>query len=178
MRRTESENPLTPQQLEQCVETNQHQVRSFLAGLGVAGDVIDDLAQEVFVDYFYDHAKRPADVVELAWLKGMARNKARNWFRTQSRRSQLLERFAAHLEQTTSSFETGHDDDEVMDQLVRCMDDLNGDERSLMERYYNGGEAAKSIAAAIGSSAAAIRVRLMRLRERLRQCLQVHGHGR
>lgn len=39
-----------------------------------------------------------AGIVENAWLKGMARNKARHWFRSQGRWAALRERLAVELE--------------------------------------------------------------------------------
>ncbi|MDA3962054.1 MAG: hypothetical protein PF961_14780 [Planctomycetota bacterium] len=160
--------------LERCLQQHGDAVRSYLCGMGVALDMVDDLAQEAFVDYYFQADRRPEEVAELVWIKGIARNKARGLFRSRGRQAALRERFARHLEHTACPSALVADDS-MLDQLVRCLDRLSSDEREVLERYYTGDEGAASIGASIGRSAAAVRMAMMRLRDQLRRCVTAAG---
>src|SRR5262245_52085205 len=68
-------------------------LRGYLASQVHHLDDVDDLAQEVFLAALKSlHTFRRGDHFG-AWLRGIARNKLLVYFRTQSRRSQALQRF-------------------------------------------------------------------------------------
>jgi RNA polymerase sigma-70 factor (ECF subfamily) len=166
---------MTPQELEAVLDRCQRAIRAYLAGMGVPLDAVDDLAQEVFVDYYYHADAQPAGVAELAWLKGMARNKARNWFRHQGRQVQLRLRVAERLEQAECPLEDPELPSPLLDRLLRCLDRLPPEQRALVQRYYSGDEGADHIAASLGRSASGIRMLMLRLREQLGRCIQMGG---
>ncbi|MBZ5556045.1 MAG: sigma-70 family RNA polymerase sigma factor [Acidobacteriia bacterium] len=62
------------------------------------------------------------------------------------------------------------DGEDVLDNLDRCLDALSPDDRSLVLRYYGDGKAAdvrRALAAELGISQTALRIRAHRLRDRL-----------
>src|SRR6516162_744433 len=68
-------------------------LRGYLASQVIHLDDVDDLAQEVFLAALknLDTFHRGDDFG--AWLRGIARNKLLVYFRTQTRRSQAMQRF-------------------------------------------------------------------------------------
>lgn len=153
-------------EFERIVRRHEREVRAFLAGMGVALDAVDDLAQQVFVDFYLQQSPPPDDV--LAWLKGMARNQARAWIRRQGRQRRLLHHYAHHLQQCEDR-ESGHE--HALDQLERCLDRLPDHEQSLLRRYYGSDECSASLAQRIGVGVSALRMSLLRLRRVLRRCI-------
>lgn len=161
--------PMTAEAFDRYVFAHERELRSYLAGMGVPLHVIDDLAQEVFIDYYLqaDGDYRAG----IAWLKGMARNKAREWFRKNGRQRRLRERYAELLESCPKPFAQG--DGELLEQLAHCLHDLPSEHGELLERYYGGEEDAAGIAASLGRKLSALRMQVLKLREALRRCVRM-----
>ncbi len=138
-------------------------LRGFVAGMGVALDAVDDLAQEAFLSYLRQPERRPAEVEEIRWLKGIARNLAYDWLRRHSRsgRLELAEMLApqpAPIEQRLPA-------------LRRCLEAVDAAGRSLLDAAYLQDDTSEAIAQRLGRSPSGVRMALLRLRERLRQCV-------
>src|SRR6185437_13708306 len=90
-------------------------------------DDVDDLAQEVFLAALEGLAgfRRGDDFG--AWLRGIARHKLQNYFRTVSRRSAALQRFRDEIARTLEDDleqAAASDRTEVIDRLLRCIAEL------------------------------------------------------
>ena len=59
---------------------------------------------------------------------------------------------------------------ELLASLDSCLDNLQGTQRDVVERFYFGDESAESIARNLGRRPGAIRMLLLRVREALKQC--------
>jgi RNA polymerase sigma-70 factor (ECF subfamily) len=55
--------------------------------------------------------------------------------------------------------------------MKTCVDQLNEDQRELLQCRYEEGRQAKDLASDIGSTAAAVRKKLQRIRELVRNCM-------
>jgi RNA polymerase sigma-70 factor (ECF subfamily) len=159
---------------ERILRETQGLIRAHIAGMGVRSDEIDDVAQEVYLDYAQHPERRPPDVEVLRWLRGMARNCCHEYFRRRARQSRHL----VDICDTISDDHEQHGDDELQDAklsaLHRCLERLNQPHRELLTSYYHDGRSAEDLAAAQGRTVGAVHMVLSRLRDTLRRCLLGH----
>ncbi|MBA2482261.1 MAG: hypothetical protein H0V44_16485 [Planctomycetes bacterium] len=146
-------------------------LRLYLASLGVRLTDVDDLAQDVYLDFYQHQEDLPVDVEPIRWLKGMAKHKAYDHFRRLAQRSGFLQRMATALERQQPRFGCGDGcgdgSDDMLDALERCLTKLPDDQRDLLARYYGDADEDTSVARA----PSAARMSVMRLREALRHCI-------
>ena len=65
---------------ESVLRDTQSVLRAYIAGMGVPLDVVDDLAQDVYLEYYRGRNRRPLDVEPIRWLKGIAKNLCLNYY--------------------------------------------------------------------------------------------------
>jgi RNA polymerase sigma-70 factor (ECF subfamily) len=158
---------------ERILRETQGLIRAHIAGMGVPVDEVDDVAQEVYLDFARHPERIPPDVEVLRWLRGMARNCSYEYFRRRARQAKHLTAIAELLadpEPQPPAVETGEHDAEV-EALRRCLDRLNQPHRALIEGYYRDGRPAAQLAEEHGRSVGAVHMVLSRLRDTLRRCL-------
>ena len=120
-----------------------------------------------------------------AWVRGIARNLARNALKKQQRlklmpRPELLEAleraFLSASPEDTSRMTSR------LDHLRTCMGRVGKEHRRLLELRYRSGASLKGIARQIGRSDGAVQVMLSRLRSFLLRCIELEersfSHGR
>lgn len=155
-------------EFESVLRETQSVVRAYIAGMGVALDTIDDLAQEVYLEYYKTGARRPGDVEPIRWLKGIARNICLNFFRKSKRKAdQHLEAVAVLLEKMPCPL----DDLRGPDLLDGCLEKLPSRSRELIALRYEEGMESAAIGKRLGLSPEAVRITLLRIRTVLRDCL-------
>lgn len=156
-------------EFEAILHETQSVIRAYIAGMGVRLDTVDDLAQEVYLEFHKGRDRRPKDVEPVRWLKGIARNLCMNHFRDSKRRSeQHLEAVATLLERLPCPFE----DAPSADPLNGCLEKLPGRSRELVALRYVEGLESGRIGERLGMSAESVRVTLLRIRSVLRECLE------
>jgi RNA polymerase sigma-70 factor (ECF subfamily) len=148
-------------------------LRSYLASQVHHLDDVDDLAQEVFLAALRSLStfRRGDDFG--AWLRGIARNKVRMYFRGQSRRNQALRRFR---DEVTALIEddlerTASDQAEMVERLLQCVSRLPERLRRVVRAGLDGdrpAELAKELSTTIG----VIYNLHYRANQLLRDCLQ------
>ncbi len=157
---------------ERILRETQGLIRAHIAGMGVRSDEVDDVAQEVYLDYAKNPERRPPDVEVLRWLRGMARNCCHEYFRRRARQAKHLvaisETLCAEAPPPASDDELG---EAKLTALRNCMERLGQPHRELLNRYYQDGQSAEELANAQGRSVGAVHMVLSRLRETLRRCL-------
>lgn len=155
----------------EIVRSTQSRVRAYIAGMGVASDEVDDLAQEVYLALYRETDAVPDGVELIRWLKGIARHLCLSHFRKEGRRARrervaiaqiLLQARGAVVE------ETG---DETERALKGCVKKLPSAKRRLVELRYDRGLAIDEIARDVDKSAGALRVELHRIRTALKSCI-------
>ena len=85
------------EEFDRILIATQRPLRAYIAGMGVPPAEVDDIAQEAYLAWYREPDRRPAHVDELGWLKGIARNRSRDWFRRQGRSARFLERLVERL---------------------------------------------------------------------------------
>lgn len=153
---------------ENILRAHQGPIRDMLAGMGVAPTSVDDIAQETFLVYYQAPEKRPEAASVLAWLKGIARNLANEHFRKQASLPRRLD-WVFESDQIPSAIGSLPETPRL-DALRKCMGMLDDDHRSLLQRYYSDADAV-DIGSDTGRSVNALRKLMLRLRERLRDCI-------
>jgi RNA polymerase sigma-70 factor (ECF subfamily) len=153
---------------ERVLRETQSVIRAYIAGMGVPLDTIDDLAQEVYLEFYKGFERRPGDVEPVRWLKGIARNLCMNYFRKSKRKSeQHLEAVAVLLERLACPLEDAGD----AEQLDRCLEKLPPRSRELIALRYEENLESASIGRRLKLSPEAVRITLLRIRTVLRECL-------
>ena len=169
------DRPIVSPEFTQLVAQQHHQLRSFVRTLGVAPDWVDDLAQEAFLvawrerDSFDDRR----DIGK--WLRGIARNLVRNELRKDQRRKRILHEGLADLLVRSQEGVEGATDWEQyrMSALRDCVEQLAPKSRQIVAGRYGDGWKAPDLADHLGMTAAAVRQALMRIREQLKQCIEL-----
>ncbi len=159
---------------ERILRDTQGLIRAHIAGMGVRSDEVDDVAQEVYLDFAQHPERRPPEVEVLRWLRGMARNCCHEYFRRRARAAKHLVAISDTL--SADDLAQGAEGDNELAEakiaaLRQCMERLNQPHRDLLNRYYQDGQSAEDLATAQGRSVGAVHMVLSRLRETLRRCL-------
>jgi len=144
------------QEFEAVLRETQSVLRAYIAGMGVPLDVVDDLAQDVYLEYY-------------RWLKGIAKNLCLNYFRRSKRSAaQQHEAMAALLERVSSTLESLHEPVP----LDGCLERLPERSREMINARYRDGKSSEAIGRSLGMTPEAVRIGLLRIRAALRDCLE------
>ena len=153
---------------ETVLRETQSVLRAYIAGMGVPLDTVDDLAQEVYLEYYKGLERRPGDVEPIRWLKGIAKNLCLNYFRKSKRKTeQHLEAVAVLLERLDCPLEEIREPDA----LDGCLEKLPERSREMIALRYEEGLESAAIGKQVGLSPEAVRITLLRIRNALRDCL-------
>ena len=148
-------------------------LRSYLASLVCRFDDVDDLAQEVFLAAFRSlSAFRRGDDFG-AWLRGIAGNKVRLYFRSQSRRNQALRRFrdevTALIEEDLAR--VASERAERIERLLQCIAKLPERLRRVVRAGLDGDKPAE-IAKELSTTVGVVYNLHCRANQLLRECLE------
>ncbi len=145
-------------------------VRGMAAVMGTAGDWIDDVAQEVFLEVYRALPRYDAARPFLPWVRGFARNVIRRLGERAGRDARLRsDAVSAWLR--TRQVEEEREEAGPVEALRRCLDRLPEPVRRLVTRRYAEEKSSADIAAELGRSADAVRMSLMRVRDALLACM-------
>jgi RNA polymerase sigma-70 factor (ECF subfamily) len=165
----------TQTDFESIVRETQSHLRAYIAGLGVTGHDVDDVAQDVYIELYRNFERIPANISVERWLKGIARNLCMNFFRRTSRRGRLHRQALAEMLSRADQAESLTDlPGDVEAALAGCLKKLGAESRRLVLLRYEQELPSADIAARLDSTAEAIRVALHRIRAKLRQCINSH----
>lgn len=170
-----SHDPAISLEFTQLVAQQHQQVRSFVRTLGVAPDWVDDLAQEVFLVAWRERDSFDSQRDIGKWLRGIARNLVRNELRKDQRRQRILHEGLTELLVRPPEGETEAADWQQcrMSALRDCVEQLAPKSRQIVGGRYGDGWKAPDLADHLGMTAAAVRQALMRIREQLKQCIEI-----
>ncbi len=133
--------------------------------------VAEDCFQETCLEAWRHRARfdRTKDLGR--WLRGIARNMAH---RSRAGRSplSLSEEHESSLATAWTTVESDHRSDERHSALRHCIDQLEDDQRSLVELRYNDHHSHDTIARQLGRTTAAVKMKVSRLRRRLQECVK------
>lgn len=160
----------------EMVRTYQSRVRTFLGGYLHNPDVVDDLAQETFIQAFKAAARYNPDASLCSWLLGIGRNLALNYLRKEKHRRlrdhkwwEGREEIGLNLCQAADPAQS----EERIRALAECVEGLPANNARIVRGFYYEGVKGDNLAEKLGISTNALRQRLARIREALHHCVTV-----
>jgi RNA polymerase sigma-70 factor, ECF subfamily len=167
----------------EIVRRYQGRVRAYLGSVCLRLDLVDDLAQDVFLDAYRQLDAFKGESTFLTWLIGMARNKVIMRFRTDARR---LSRETASVQSALATLvmdELDAQTDLATDELAltameHCLDKLPPHGRTIIAQRYFQRRPIDDIAREQGKRGEAVRINLFRLRRALRACIEQRLGGK
>jgi RNA polymerase sigma-70 factor (ECF subfamily) len=111
------------------------------------------------------------------WLKAVARSTARDAGRKQQRYLALLQNFAMRWNSLAAD-QGCPEEDQLRDCLEESLDELDPEDRRLIEEKYIDGAKVKELSEEAGSTRKAIESRLLRLRRQLRERMLKKLHSK
>lgn len=108
-----------------------------------------------------------------AWMRGIVRNKWREWLRRNRRSVDIDDKHLALLDGSVAEWQSvsSREHSPVFSALELCLDRLPEPLREAIDAYYYKHHHGDEAAADLGASPAALRKRLQRARQLLRECL-------
>jgi RNA polymerase sigma-70 factor (ECF subfamily) len=149
-------------------------LRSYLASYVHHLDDVDDLAQEVFLAALGSLCSFRREDDFGAWLRGIARNKLLNYFRSTSRRNSALQRFRLEVAQVVRDdleWATASDRAETIERLLLCIARLPERFRRVVRAGLNGDKPA-ALAKELSTTVGVIYNLHYRANQLLRHCMQ------
>jgi len=163
----------------EILRRHQGRVRAYLRRFVMEADLADDLAQETFLAAYRSLPHRnPAAPVDL-WLLSIARHRALKHLRDEARRRDrearplkaALSAWAA--DQMQSETPDWEDHERQVSALKQCLAGLPRHSAGLLSDYYYQHLTSSEIARKWGKKESAVRMTLLRLREALKQCVEL-----
>jgi len=145
--------------------------------LGRRGPIEDVVHQAFLLAFDRLAAGQPFQDDPGKWLRGTVRNLVRDVWRQQRK---LPQDVADQLQQVVlQADEAGDaiDRTRVQEALRRCLERLEAGDRDLIGQHYAGGAQISEIARREELNAATLRVRLFRIRQGLKFCIEGHFAG-
>lgn len=147
-------------------------IRSYLVSKLFGHQDLEDIVQEVFISAF-NGRKSLRDQSKLEpWLKGIARNKLKLFYRAKFRRRKMTLNFQEFI---SSSIEENYDDHQGVEErriLEICMNKLPLKLKALVRLRHLSGIRVKDLAVKEGCSESQVSVNLFRAREKLKDCVE------
>jgi RNA polymerase sigma-70 factor (ECF subfamily) len=130
---------------------------------------VADLMQEVGL-VILDHREVPSDVRQFpAWCRGVVRNVVSHHWRSTRRRSELFSPADVESESPDSDLRSTEDIVALRNAVAACLEELDDQSRTLLTLRYMDGKTSGEIARQLRQSPAAIRMKIMRVRDALKE---------
>jgi RNA polymerase sigma-70 factor (ECF subfamily) len=162
----------------QLVAAHQGRVRAYVGGTVHRPEVVDDLAQEVFLDAFRKLGSYKGEAPFGLWLLGIARHKALMHLRQEVRRLARERRSLDFVLSELRVRDLEADEARIPQReresaaLQTCLERLpSGGAELIADRYFQR-RSIGEIAAARGKREGTMRMNLLRLRQLLRDCVE------
>jgi RNA polymerase sigma-70 factor (ECF subfamily) len=135
-----------------------------------------ELVQQAFVEAYFALDRFEAHRDFGPWVRGIARNLARQELRRRGREARRYDAYREHLEAAHGEGDhaDGHEQ-ALLVALARCRDKLAEPARRALELRYEQALSFEHVARALGRTVAATRQLLQRVRLQLRSCIEEGG---
>lgn len=149
---------------------HESQIFGFLFALVCHRQDAEDLMQQTTLTMWREFERFEPDTSFTAWSCTIARNCARNFFRTQSRKRVFSD---AMVELLTQVQESQDIDARAArrNALQQCMEKLSTKDRDLVSQCYDSGTSINEVANRIGRPVAGVYNSLSRIRRALYECI-------
>ncbi len=158
----------------EMVQVYQSRVRAFIGSFLRNPDVVDDLAQETFIQAFKTIGQYQAGASFCSWLFGIGRNLSLNHCRKEKNRRQREQKWWSETDELDMSLcdaAVPERAEEKVKALTECVSQLPKTSAQLVRGFYYEGLSGDTLAESLHMTANAVRQRLARIREALRNCV-------
>jgi RNA polymerase sigma-70 factor (ECF subfamily) len=156
------------------VRRHQASVRAFVGSFLRNADVVDDVAQDVFLAAYTDLPTFRAESAFSTWLLGIARFRVLRHLRSNARRSRLVDSLVdeAHLVTLEADDASPSRREHAMAALQACLDALPPNTGQIITNHYFHKRRLGEIAQELNRGEGALRMTLLRIRRALRACVE------
>jgi RNA polymerase sigma-70 factor (ECF subfamily) len=157
---------------------HQARVRTYIGRYVGARDAVDDLAQEAFLAAYRSLGTYRDEHGFALWLLGIARHRTLNFLRAErNRRARDGDAWAGQIaEWQATAAEADAQELERREQeraaLLDCLAELPDRSAALVRDHYIDGVPQKELSQRLGISDGALRMTILRVRDRLRACIE------
>ncbi|MBP6783784.1 MAG: RNA polymerase sigma factor [Verrucomicrobiales bacterium] len=165
-------DPRHPEDFTALVERHHRDLLVYAAALTRNSATARDIVQESFIVAYEKVALFDVTRDFATWMRGIVRNKWREWLR-KNRRYDLSDNELARIDADIASWQTSRiqEDSSLFDALEQCLERLPENLRTAITAYYYEGRNGDEVADLLQVAPAAVRKRLQRARTLLKQCL-------
>jgi RNA polymerase sigma-70 factor (ECF subfamily) len=172
------EEPDTPRtQFEALMLLHHVRLRVFVRSLGVDSDWVDDIAQEACLTAFRQWQTFDQTRDFGKWVRGIAANIVRNELRKDSRRQRIMHSELADIllkrHEGSDLRSAAHAEPMTVGAIRDCVAELGPTSRKVIEGRYRENLQGPELAKRLNMTAANVRQTLVRVRRRLRQCVEL-----
>lgn len=164
------------QAFTEILRLHQGRVRAYLNRYVRAREVVDDLAQDVFLQAYRSLETYRGEAPLAVWLLGIARHRALMLLREEQRRRA---REGQKLEQALAGWRCGRVEETPVEDrahelraLEDCIATLPPDSAKLVSAHYFDEKPLVELARTAGRKESAVRMTLLRVRQALRMCVE------
>lgn len=149
-------------------------VLSYLRALVVDVHLAEDLTQETFLAAQHNLDAFDSSRDFGAWLRGIARNKAKGDQRAAARHPVVVDtEIVAGMEEVYALFDQGPGPwDTRLDAVRQCVGQLNDNLRTAVVAVYGGADSLREAAEQLGVKFHALAQRISRARTKIRECVE------
>ncbi len=158
---------------QEVVDRHYAPLYSYVRFLTACSGESEDILHQVFlIAYERLAADEPFQGNLGKWLRGTARHLVYAWWRDRKKLSQLLAHHLKLLAEAADDTREADITDELKAALKRCLGRLRPDDRQLISKRYEEGLPATGIARQTGQNLSTLYVRLHRIRQTLKRCVE------
>jgi len=153
---------------------SQNFLEVYVYGLLQDWSLAKDAVQEAYIKFGIHWESVEFDKIQV-WLKKTAYRKALDIRRSRHRLIPMNEDLLAVVEQRFEQFCTNqrmHENEQKEKALEQCLRGLKEESLKLVNLYYTERQSCEQMSAIFEKSANALRIKLMRTREKLRECMK------
>lgn len=165
-------DPADPDQFSKLIENHHRELTVYALAMTRDPNTAREVVQDAFVVAYEKIATFDVTRDFAAWMRGIVRNKWREWLRKHSR-PEIPEDDLAAIDAAVAGWQERriNSQSQVFDALEQCLDRLPETLREAVDACYYRGETSDEAADRMGVAPAAIRKRLQRARGLLRDCV-------
>ncbi len=168
---TTKPNPSRRTQFSRLMREHHRELLIFASAATNCRSAAQDIVQEAFVSAWrsFDRFDETRDFG--AWMRGIVRNKTKDWFRKQSREP-LSELEFADLEIDIAAWQSAREDGiEVFEIVESCVGKLPANFKQAIRAFYFADQTGEEAATELEISSSNLRKRLERARALLHDCI-------
>ncbi|MBN1671542.1 MAG: sigma-70 family RNA polymerase sigma factor [Kiritimatiellae bacterium] len=155
------------------IEAYHVRIRAILTGYVHDPAAVDDLAQQTFVFAFQHIDEYHPGTNCLAWLAAIARNKALSHLEKRTRvAGHFREYWRAQITEATARLTAGPQQEMRVQALRHCVGQLPETQRDFLRQVHGRDGTFEQLARRLGQGAGAVRMRISRLHQMLRRCIE------